>query len=141
MAAMQRPFGLLLVVAWCLLRGAAGTWGAVRLASYARQGFGTWSNVLGVFTLEGAIWLWLAYALISNWNLARVIAILWCAITVAWSSYGFFTVALSRWNELRYGGVYFVTVLIHGGIILYLLRPALAQYFTAGRIQNEKTSA
>lgn len=135
---MRRPFGVLLVVTWCLMRGAAGTWGAVRLAIYARQGIDTWSNVLGVFVIEGAIWLWLAYALVSKWNLARLVAVLWCAITIVWSTYGFVSVALPRWSELRYGGVYLAAVLIHGGIILYLLRSAVARYYKGERMQQSE---
>lgn len=91
--------------------------------------FLTWRDVLFVFLVQGAIWLWLSFALLSRWNIARWAAVLWCGITIAWSSYGFYTAALPRWNQFRYGGIYVLTVAIHGAIIIYLLRPAVANLF------------
>ena len=127
---MNRPVGLLLVILWCLLRGIFGTYGAIRLVPAVVHGsFITWRDVLFVFLVEGAIWLWLSFALLSRWSVARWAAVLWCGITIAWSSYGFYTAALPRWNEFRYGGIYFLTVAIHGAIIIYLLRPAVGSLF------------
>jgi hypothetical protein len=127
---MKRPVGLLVIIAWCLLRGLAGIWGTVVLVSYAREGIGRWSDVGFVFAFEAAIWLWLALGLLIRWNLARVVALIWCGIIIVWSSYGFFSVALHRWNDTRYGGVWLATVLIHGGIILYFSRRTIARLFT-----------
>jgi hypothetical protein len=94
--------------------------------------------VLKVFTIEGVILLWLAYALLSRWSLARLVAMLWCGTTIVWSTYGFVSVALPRWSDLRYGGVYFATVLIHGKIILYLLRSAVTRYYKGERMQQSE---
>lgn len=126
---MKRPLGLLLVIIWCSLRGFIGTWGSVRIGLSALHGYGAWRDVAFVFVAEGAIWLWLAVALISRWSFARWATVLWCAIIIVWSSYGFYSVALPRWNQFRYGGVYALTIAIHGAIIVYLLRPTAGSFF------------
>jgi len=103
----------------------------------AHGSFLTWRDVVFVFLIEGAIWLWLSFALVSRWNVARWAAVLWCGITIVWSSYGFYTAALPRWNQFRYGGIYVLTVAIHGAIIIYLLRSPVANLFH----QTERSAA
>lgn len=127
---MNRPVGLLLVVIWCLLRGAFGTYGAIRLVPAVVRLHGspvTWRDVLLVFLIEGAIWLWLAFALASRWNVGRWVAVLWCAITIALSSRGVYVAIQSKLVPAWY--VYVLTVAIHGAIIIYLLRPAVTRLF------------
>ncbi len=121
---MKKPVGLLLIISWCLLRGLAGTWGGIGLASRA-----PWTDVIFVLAVEGAIWLWLGFGLLSRWNFARWVTVIWCAVIIVWSSYGFYTVALPRWSQFRYAGIYGLTVTIHGAIIVYLLRQRVARLF------------
>lgn len=93
------------------------------------HGYSTWRDVLFVFAVEGAIQLWLAFALATRWNLGRWITVVWCAVRIAWSTYGFFTAALPRWNHFRYGVIYVLTLAVYGAIIFYLLRPSVESFF------------
>ena len=136
---LKRPIGLVLIVVWCFLRGIAGTWGSLQLLAYLLCGIGRVSDVVFVFVVEGAVWLLLGFGLWRVSKAARILTVVWCSGIVLWTSYGFFAFALPRWQELRLGGVYFATFAIHGGIIIYLLRPTVARFFES-RSEEPKTS-
>jgi hypothetical protein len=126
---MKMPVGQLLVVLWCLLRGVVGTLGAISLVKYAsRPGF-DWSLVAYIFAVDGAVWLVLAFAVLSRWKVGRWLMILWCGFDVARSSYDFVSVSRASWMQLLEGCVYVVVFAVQTTIVVYLLRPAGAKYF------------
>jgi hypothetical protein len=122
---------------WFFLRGLGGLWGTAVLVSYVLRGIGKWSDVLLALLLAVTIWFSLGFVLLTRSNVGRILAVMWCGIVIAWSSYGFVVVALSRWNELRYGGLYVVTLLIYGGIIWYLLQPGVVGFFKRNDLQHQ----
>ena len=119
---MTRPFGVWLVIAWALIRGAAETFGAIKISQSVIRGFGGWSDVLFVPFLEGVVWLLIAVTLLLRWRYARALTLIWCGIVIAWSSYGFISVALARnWHHLRWG-VWVLTIAIQSAIMMYMLQ-------------------
>jgi hypothetical protein len=84
------------------------------LFSYALIEILGWRTVLFVFVVDVAIWLWVAFSLLARWNLGRIISILWCILTIVWSSYGLGV--SGAWHQPQKLTVYVATVLINGAI-------------------------
>ena len=112
----MKPFGLWAIGIWCLLRGAAGFYGAMRLFAFAPSRHVTPLNILFVVTVEGLIWTVLGVGVLRRSNFARLATVTWCAFTIVWSTYGFAVSASSR--VVLYG----LGALINAAIIWYLLR-------------------
>jgi hypothetical protein len=125
---MKRPVGLYLIIGWFLLRAVGALVGTVTLVSYARSGALDWRFVFFTFVTEVAIWLLLGFTLLLRWNFGRIVATVWCAVIVAWSSYGFFAVPNAR-HQVAKVVVYITTVFIHSIIAGYLLRPKVAAWY------------
>ena len=123
--AMNRPIGLCLVIAWCVLRGIRGIWGTINVGRWVLRGYGTWRDAFVVFALEGAIWFCLALVLLTRWNYGRIVVVLWCDMTIAGATYSFYIAGAPR----GFFGRYVLTVTINATTIIYLLRPLMAAVF------------
>jgi hypothetical protein len=108
-----------------VLRGIRGIWSSISLGRWVLHGYGRWRDVIVVFAIEGAIWFWLASVLLARWSYGRMAVMLWCAMTIAGSSYCLYIAGAPR----GFFGRYALTVAIHAATIIYLLRPLLAAVF------------
>ena len=124
---MKKPLGLYVIIAWCLVRGIGGLISTVTMLPWVRSGIGPWRVLVFTFVFEVAIWLWLGFSLWVRWNVGRIVAVLWCVMTVVWASYGFFIA--SAWQRPYKWLLYSATVVIHGAIAVYLMLPRVASVF------------
>jgi len=127
----MKPIGLWTVGIWCLVRGVSRLYGALRLFAFLPSHHGIWPRLLFTATAEGLIWMTLGVGLLRRSNTARLATVAWCGWEIAWSSYGFAAIPLSRivaGVTILYG----LGVLIDSVIIWYLFRSTSAALFMGG---------
>ena len=123
------PAGMIAVVACCFLRGLMNLWFIGQMARYISSGsFGVY-RYLALSVIETLIWVALGTGLMRLKPRARVCAMIFCGVILAWSSYLFlnalFHRATEHWNFPLFG----FNIVSDFAIIAYLAQTSVKNLF------------
>ena len=128
-APTKLPPGLMLTVACCFLRGLMSLWFVGQMFRYLSGGtFGIYQYMF-ISLAEAVIWILLGIGLRRLMPRARVAAMIFCGIILAWSSYLFLSALLHRTIEHWNFPLFAFNVLTDFAIIAYLAQSSVKKLF------------
>jgi hypothetical protein len=86
-AKSKLPVGLMVIIVCCFLRAALSLWTIAQMIRYITMGASTLYGYLFASGIQAVVWTFLGIGLLRLAARARLAAMIFCGIILAWSSY------------------------------------------------------
>lgn len=128
-AKSKLPIGLILVVVCCFLRAALSLWTIAQMVRYITMGASTLYGYLFASSVQAVAWTFLGIGLLRLAVRARLAAMIFCGIILAWSSYLVLTAMLHQTMQHWNIPLFAFNIITNFAIIAYLAQSRVKALF------------